>query len=70
MSDRYDEHGNLTDKAHKEDHIFLEYVQEKAKKRSEMIDKVKTSIITSFIWTVISGVGAIIWYAFNQKVGK
>lgn len=70
MSDRKDESGNLTDKAHNEDHDFLYYLQEKFKKRKEIADKVTASLITAFIWSIVSGIGAIIWYAFNEKVGK
>lgn len=69
MPDRYDENGNITESAHKSDHAYIKEIKDKAQKRQELIDKVQASLITAFIWSLISGVAAIIWYAFNKKLG-
>ena len=68
--DRYDDSGELTKSAHKSDHAFVRELKEKATKHREIKDKVITSLITAFIWSMLSGIGAIMWYAFNEKVGK
>lgn len=70
MPERYNESGELTNSAHKSDHAFVKELKEKAEKHKEIKDKVTASLITAFIWSVLSGIGAIIWYAFNEKVGK
>lgn len=68
--DRYDEDGELTKTAHKSDHDFIKEWKDKADKNRDMKDKVQASLITAFIWSIVSGIGAVIWYAFDQKVGK
>ena len=68
--DRYDESGEITKSAHKADHAFIKELKDKAGQSKAMKEKITASLITAFIWSIISGVGAIIWYAFNTKVGK
>lgn len=70
MVERYDENGNLTDPAHRSDHAFLKEIKDKSKARKEMHDKIKASLITAFIWSIMGGIGSIIWYAFNEKISK
>lgn len=71
MSDnRYDEDGELSKSAHKSDHAFIKEWKDKAEANRAMKEKIQASLITAFIWSMVSGIGAIIWYAFNEKVGK
>jgi len=67
--DRYDENGDLTKNAHKSDHAFIKDIRDKAEADRTRKEKIKTSLITAFLWSVFSGIGAIIWYAFNIKIG-
>lgn len=70
MSDIYDDDGEIIKSKHKEAHSFVSELQEKAKKAKEIKDKVTASLITAFLWSIISGIGAIIWYAFNERIDK
>lgn len=68
--DVYDDNGEIIKSNHKEAHTFVSELQQKAKKAREIKDKVTASLITAFLWSVISGIGAIIWYAFNERIEK
>ena len=61
--DRYDEHGNLKDLAHKEDHYFIDRLKEKQKKNEETKEKVKASIISSILIAITIGAAGFIWNA-------
>lgn len=67
--DRYDEEGKLTDSAHRSDHHFIKELKQKQAKKEEWITKVKISIMTSIIWSSISGVLVIVWYAIKTFIG-
>ena len=68
--DRRDENGKLKDTVHDRDHDFLYELQKKAEKSGELKDKVTASLITAFLWSIVSGIGAIVWYAFNERINK
>lgn len=68
--ERKDENGKLKDTAHNDDHDFIYYLKENLKKQRELKDKVIASLITAFLWSLVSGIGAIIWYAFNERIDK
>lgn len=64
---RYDESGDLTSPAHKSDHAYIKELKDKAEKRQAMVEKVQASLITAFLWSILSGIGGIIWYAIERK---
>lgn len=68
MGDRYDENGKLTDGSHTSDHSFVKDLKDKHDRSKDRTAKVVTSIMTAAIWAVISAIGAVIWFAFEQKV--
>ena len=70
--DRYDEHGNLKEIAHKDDHYFIDRLKEKQKKNEETKEKVKASFISSILIAITISAAGFIWNAVIEmlKVNK
>ena len=66
--DRYDEHGNLKEIAHKDDHYFIDRMKEKQKKNEETKEKVKASIISSILIAITVGAAGFIWNAIVESL--
>ena len=69
----HDKDGKIPFKTHTEHHIWIHEKRTLEEKRQEMIEKVKTSLVTGAIFSFFSALGGVVWYAvvsFVQHGGK
>lgn len=65
---RFNDDGSLNDRQHKQDHHELGELLDKRKENQDMWSKIKTSFITSLLFTMFSGLMTVIWFAINSFV--
>lgn len=59
--DRYDENGELRENAHKDDHYFIGKLKEKHSKKEDMIQKIKTTFISSILIAATIALSGFLW---------
>lgn len=65
---RFNDDGSLNERRHKEDHYELGELLDKRKANKDMWSKIKTSFITSLLFTMFSGLMTVIWFAINSFI--